>query len=100
MAQPILVPEASSVPGEVEELMQIIRKSDYRIIDQLSHTLSKMSILSLLIYLEPQRNALMKLLKNAFVPHEITVNQFENVCANISAGNSLGFTDFDLPPEG
>ena len=42
----------------------------------------------------------MKLLKNAFMPHEITVNQFENVCANISAENGLGFTDFDLPPEG
>ena len=42
----------------------------------------------------------MKLLKNAFVPHEITFNQFDNVCANISARNGLGFTDFDLPPEG
>ena len=59
-----------------------------------------MSILSLLIYSEPHINALMKLLKNAFVPHEITVNQFENVCVNIYAGNGLGFTDFDLPPEG
>ena len=59
-----------------------------------------MSILSLLIYFEPHRNALMKLLKNAFVPHEITINQFENVCANISAGNGLGFTDFYLSPEG
>ena len=42
----------------------------------------------------------MKLLKNALVPPEILVNQFENVCANISAGNGLDFTDFDLPPEG
>jgi hypothetical protein len=42
----------------------------------------------------------MKLLKNAFVPQEITVGQFETVCASISAENGLGFTDFDLPPEG
>ena len=61
VTQPIPIPEASSVPDEVEELMRIIRKSDYSIIDQLSFTPSKMSILSLLIYLEPRINALMKL---------------------------------------
>src|ERR1044072_6425831 len=59
-----------------------------------------MSMLSLLVYSEAHRNALMKLLKNSFVPQEITVGQFETVCASISAGNGLGFTDFDLPPEG
>src|ERR1044072_8530376 len=59
-----------------------------------------MSMLSLLIYSEAHRNALMKLLKNAFVPQEIIVGQFETVCASRSSGNGLGFTDFDLPPEG
>src|ERR1051325_7205182 len=59
-----------------------------------------MSMLSLLIYSEAHRNALMKLFKNDFVPQEITVGQFETVCASISARNGLGFTDFDLPPEG
>ena len=55
VTQPSPILEASSVPDEVEELMLIIRKSDYNIIDQLSHTPSKMSILSLLIYSEPQK---------------------------------------------
>ena len=63
VTQPIPIPEASSVPNEVEELMRIIKKTDYSIIDHLSHTPSKMSILSLLLYSEPHRNALMKLLK-------------------------------------
>src|ERR1043165_1881374 len=80
--------------------MRLIRKSDYNIVEQLHHTPSKMSMLSLLIYPEAHMNALMKLLKNAFVPQEITVGQFETVCASISAGNGLGFTDFDLPPKG
>ncbi|XP_058759078.1 uncharacterized protein LOC131632337 [Vicia villosa] len=31
---------------------------------------------------------------------EISVNQLEAVANNISAGNGLGFTDRDLPPEG
>src|ERR1051325_7185007 len=47
---------------EFEELMRLIRKSDYNIIEQLHHTPSKMSILSLLFYSEAHRNALMKLL--------------------------------------
>lgn len=69
-------------------------------VDQLSQTPSKISILSLLLCSEAHRNALMKLLNSAFVPQEISVNQFEGVIANITAGTGLGFTDFDLPPKG
>lgn len=42
----------------------------------------------------------MKLLSSTFVPQDITVNQLEGVMASISADNGLGFTDFDLLPEG
>ncbi|XP_050875552.1 uncharacterized protein LOC127079174 [Lathyrus oleraceus] len=94
-----------SVPGtsssqEVEELLRLIRKSDYKVIDHLSQTPSKILILSLLICFEAHRNALIKLLSSAFVPQNIIVNQLERVVASISADNGLGFTDFDLPPEG
>lgn len=92
--------EVSPSTQYVEELLKIIRKSDYKIVDQLGQTPSKILIMSLLLCSEVHRNALMKLLNTAYVPHEISVNQFENVVANISAGNGLGFTDSDLPPEG
>lgn len=92
--------ETSPSTDEVEELLRIIRKSDYKVIDQLGQTPSKISILSLLLCSEAHRNSLMKLLNMAYVPQEITVNQFEHVVANISAGSGLGFTDSDLPPEG
>ncbi|XP_050916439.1 uncharacterized protein LOC127131569 [Lathyrus oleraceus] len=85
---------------EVEELMRYIRKSDYRVIDQLSKTPSKISIMSLLRDSEAHRNALIKLLNTSFVPQEISVNQFEHVVASITARNGLGFTNFDLSPEG
>lgn len=99
---PISIPatEASPSTQDVEELLKSIRKSDYKIVDQLGQTPSKISILSLFLCSEVHRNALMKLLNTAYVSHEISVNQFENMVANISAGNGLGFTDFDLPPEG
>ncbi|XP_050897519.1 uncharacterized protein LOC127104375 [Lathyrus oleraceus] len=95
----------SKVPGtsssqEVEELLRLIRKSDYKVIDHLIQTTSKVSILSLLLCTEAHMNALMKLLSYAFVLQNITVNQLEGVVASISADNDLSFTDFDLPPEG
>lgn len=99
---PVNAPNA--VPGtsssqEVEELFRLIRKSDYKVIDHLCQTPSKISILSLLLCSEAHRNALMKLLSSAFVPQNITVNQLEGVVASISVDNGLGFMDFDLPPE-
>ena len=42
----------------------------------------------------------MILLNMVFVPQEISVDQFESMCASITAGNGLGFTDFDLPSKG
>ncbi|XP_050876807.1 uncharacterized protein LOC127080532 [Lathyrus oleraceus] len=93
------------VPGtclsqEVEELLRLIRKSDYKVIYHLSQTPSKISILSLLLCSEAHRNALMKLLSSSFVPQNIIVNQLEGVMASISADSGLDFTDFDLPLEG
>lgn len=64
----------SSTAQEVEELLKIIRKSDYKLVDHLSQTPSKISILSLLLCLESHRNSLVKLLSSAFVPQDIIVN--------------------------
>ncbi|XP_058725809.1 uncharacterized protein LOC131597113 [Vicia villosa] len=52
-------PDSAVSSKDVEELLRIIRKSDYKVVEQL-----------------------------------------EAVANNISAGNGLGFTDCDLPPEG
>ena len=93
------VPE-SSFEEDVEEFMRIIKKSDYKIVDQLNQTPSKISILSLLMCSEAHRNALLKMLNMAYVPQEISVNQLEGVIANVNTRHGLGFTDLDLTPEG
>lgn len=66
--------EASPSTQEMEELLKIIRKSDNKIVDQLGQTPSKIPILSLLLCSKAHRNALMKLLNTAYVPHEISVS--------------------------
>lgn len=98
-------PKPNAVPGtsssqEVKELLRLIRKSDYKVINHMSQTPTTISILSLLLCSEAHRNALMKLLSSAFVPQNFIVNQLEGVVVSISAEIGLGFTDFDLPPEG
>ncbi|XP_058745778.1 uncharacterized protein LOC131618612 [Vicia villosa] len=93
-------PDSVVSSKDVEELLRIIKKSDYKVVEQLGQTQSKISILQLLMCSEVHRDALLKILNNAYVPHEISVNQLEAVANNISAGTGLGFTDRDLPPEG
>ncbi|XP_058725722.1 uncharacterized protein LOC131597017 [Vicia villosa] len=99
-------PVQNGAPGsavsskDVEELLRIIKKSDYKVVELLGQTQSKISILQLLMCSEVHRDALLRILNGAYVPQEISVNQLEAVPNNISAGNGLGFTDRDLPPEG
>ena len=90
----------TSSSQEVDELLRIIRKSDYKVVGQLSQTLSKISILYFLLCYETHINTLVKFLSSSFVPQDITVNQLEEVVACISADNGPCFTDFDLHPEG
>ncbi|MCH91444.1 hypothetical protein A2U01_0012371, partial [Trifolium medium] len=85
---------------EMDEFLKIIKKSDYKVVDQLSQTPSKISMLSLLMSFEAHRAVLLKLLNMAHVDQDITVNQFDGVCNNITASRCLGFTDAELPLEG
>ncbi|XP_050915939.1 uncharacterized protein LOC127131039 [Lathyrus oleraceus] len=63
--------------NEVEGFLCIIKKSDYRVVDQLNHAPSKISMLSLLMISEAHKDALVKNLRTAHVPQEISVCQFE-----------------------
>ncbi|KAI5437865.1 hypothetical protein KIW84_023833 [Lathyrus oleraceus] len=93
-------PPKTAFEKEVDEFMRIIKKSDYKVVDQLNQTPSKISILSLLLCSEAHRAALLKVLNMAYVPPEITVNQLESVVSNVNASRGLGFTDNDLTHEG
>src|SRR3954469_14496891 len=85
---------------DAEEFLALIKKSDYRVVDQLQQTPSKISLLSLLIHSEKHRDALMKILNAAHVTKDITVNQFDGMVANLTAGACLGFSDNELSPQG
>jgi hypothetical protein len=97
---PVEVTPEDIAKQEMEEVLKIIRKSDFDVVEQLGHTPSKISMLSLLLSSEPHANALIKFLKTAHVPQETSVDQFEHYVAHLAVDNGLGFSDADLTPAG
>ncbi|WJX95006.1 hypothetical protein P8452_76371 [Trifolium repens] len=89
-----------SAPKEDDEFLKIIKRSEYKIVDQLNQTPSKISILSLLLNSEAHRKALLKVLNQAHVTEDVTVDHFGEIVANITASSCLSFNDEDLPIEG
>src|ERR1051325_770893 len=77
----------------MEEILKIIKKSDYNVVEQLGQTPSKISMLALLLFSEAHAKALVKFLKNAHVPQDTTTGQFEVCIASLAASNGLGFSD-------
>ncbi|XP_050895728.1 uncharacterized protein LOC127102400 [Lathyrus oleraceus] len=83
-----------------DEALKLIRKSEYNMVEQLLHTPSKIYVLSLLMNSEAHREALKKVLEQAYVDHDVTVGQFDSIVANITNCNNLSFSNEELPEEG
>lgn len=86
--------------GEVVKFLKMIKKSDYKVVDQLHQTPSKISILPLILNSQADREDLLKVLAQAYVTQDITVSQFDGVVANITACNTLSFNNEELPKDG
>ncbi|XP_073219742.1 uncharacterized protein [Cicer arietinum] len=95
-----LLPHLLQNSMEANEFLKFIKQREYKVVDQLNQTPSKISILSLLLNSEAHRRTLMKFLNEAHVTHDITVDQFDGVVGNITACNGLSFSDVELPAEG
>lgn len=81
---------------EGQEFLKLVKKSDFKIVDQLGQTPSKISILSLLLSSE----ALLKVFNDAHVMQDITVDQFDDIVDNITTSWCLGFNEAELKTEG
>ena len=73
---------------------------DYKIVDQLLQTPSKISIVALLMNLSAHRESLMRLFDQAFVERGVSLDQFNGVVGNITCFNNLSFCDDEFPNEG
>ncbi|XP_050897058.1 uncharacterized protein LOC127103860 [Lathyrus oleraceus] len=82
-----------------DEVLRLIKKSEFNVVEQLLQKPSKISTLSLLINFEAHHEAFQKVLEHAYVEHDVTVDQFHHIAANITTCNNLSFCDEELLEE-
>ncbi|XP_040940227.1 uncharacterized protein [Gossypium hirsutum] len=64
---------------EVHEFLKFIKHSEYNVVEQLSKQLARISVLSLLLNSEPHRNALLKVLNQAYVASNIFIEKLDSL---------------------
>ena len=74
---------------EANEFLRIIQQNEFKVIEQLNKTPSRVSLLELLMSSEPHRKLLVKIFYVAHVAQDISVEGFEGIVNNITANNTL-----------
>ncbi|XP_052485093.1 uncharacterized protein LOC105779112 [Gossypium raimondii] len=86
--------------NEAREFLKFLKHSEYSVVKQLHKQPARISVLELLISSEIHRNALIKVLNETYVAHDISVNKLDRLVNNISADNFIFFNDDEIPPGG
>ncbi|XP_058008652.1 uncharacterized protein LOC131183013 [Hevea brasiliensis] len=92
--------EPTEPSGEEELLLQIMKQSEYDVVEQLRKTPARISLLSLILSSEVHHQALQKILDHAFVNPDITLGQFEKIVGQIQASNFITFSEEEIDPAG
>lgn len=85
---------------EAEQFLKLIKRSEYKVVEQLSKMPAQISMLALLLSSEPHRKALLKVLNEAYVPGSISTEKFSDMVGYILSANHLSFTDDEYIEEG
>ncbi|XP_070045488.1 uncharacterized protein [Nicotiana tomentosiformis] len=96
--------EVASKPPIVEtgndDLCRKVQAREYSVVDHLNKTPAQISILSLLQNSDTHRNALMKVLSEAYVPTNISNGEMANMVGQVLESHRITFHEVELPPEG
>ena len=85
---------------EAEEFLKFIKHSEYSIVEQLHKLPAKISLLALMMNSEPHREAILNVLKQAFVPHNASIEKIDRLVGNVMMDNYISFSDDEIPPDG
>ncbi|EOY00458.1 Gag-pro-like protein [Theobroma cacao] len=85
---------------EAGEFLKFIKHSEYSVVEQLTKMPARISLLSLLLNSEAHRNALLKVLNQAYVAQDISVEKLDHIVGNITVGNFIAFNDEEIPSGG
>ena len=86
--------------AEVNEFLKFIKHSEYSIVKQLHKMPTKISLLALMLNFEPHREVMLKVLKQAYMPHNALVDKIDRLVGNIMMDNYISFNDDEIPPNG
>ncbi|KAJ9178602.1 hypothetical protein P3X46_010473 [Hevea brasiliensis] len=92
--------ESAEHKEEEELLLQIMKQSEYDVVEQLRKTPARISLLSLILSSEVHRQALQRILDQAFVSPDITPGQFEKIVGQIQASSFVTFSEDEIDPAG
>jgi len=85
---------------EAHEFLRLIQQSEFKVVEQLNKTTARISLLEQLMSFEPHHALLVKVLNEAHVAHDISVEGFEGIVNHITANNYLAFMEEEIPVEG
>lgn len=83
-----------------DEVLKLIKMSEFNVVDQLLHTPSKIYVLSLLMNSKAHWEALQKVLEQAYMDHDVKIGQFDGIVANITDCNNLSFSNEEFSSKG
>ena len=75
------------IEKEAEEFLKFIKYSEYSIVEQLHKLPAKISLLALMMNFEPHREAVLKVLKQAYVPHNASIEKMDRLVGNVMMDN-------------
>ncbi|XP_052877223.1 uncharacterized protein LOC108472150 [Gossypium arboreum] len=82
---------------EAKEFLKFLKDSEYSVVKQLRKQSARVSVLALLLSSKVHRDALMKVLNETYVTHDVSVNKLDRLVNNISADNFIYFNDDEIP---
>ncbi|XP_052485191.1 uncharacterized protein LOC105778992 [Gossypium raimondii] len=85
---------------EAHEFFKFIKYSEYNVVEQLHKQSARISVLSLLLNSEPHRNTLLKVLNQAYVANNVSVEKIDWWMNNLNADNFISFSDDEIPSNG
>ncbi|XP_071921398.1 uncharacterized protein [Coffea arabica] len=95
-----LTPKSLVSEKEAVDFLKMLKRSEYKTVEQLDGMPAQISFLNLLLTSELHREALLKILNEAHVPKDIPVDKFSNIVGNVLAANYIAFSDDDLTAKG
>ena len=82
------------------EFLKFIKYSEYSMVEQFNKLSARISFLALLMNFEPHCKALIKVLSDAYVAHNISMEKMDQLVGNIIASNMIAFTNDEISSGG